>query len=320
MKKRVLFFCLLPALLGIVALSYAETTEEFNKTCPVGAGTIVNVTNVNGRVAISTWDQSTAEVRAVKKTKHGKSELDAVTIEVTFAGNTLDIKTIYPKNRKSDDESFFTRIFHGFCDHGNSVTVDYVISLPKTAVLSTVRNVNGSIELYETRGNTIARSTNGSIMADHADSILEAHTTNGKIQLRNTKGNTIAHTTNGSITIENAEGFIIAQSTNGSINLNGVTTVKEAHTTNGAIRVGVGNNMVTDMSLATTNGSIEISFPQAINADVDLSTSNGKVTAPGGLTMTVETFSSKRLIAKLGNGGPVIRARTTNGRITLNRQ
>ncbi|MFA6472493.1 MAG: DUF4097 family beta strand repeat-containing protein [Candidatus Latescibacterota bacterium] len=322
MKKRITIFCacLLLAIAGMTALSFAETIEEFNKTCPISAGTIVNVTNVNGRVAISTWDQSIAEVRAVKKTRHGKSELDAVTIEVTYSGNTLDIKTVYPRNRETDDESFFSRISHGFRDHGKSVTVDYTISLPETAMLGNVRTTNGNVELRETYGNTAVSSTNGSVIIENAVGIAEAHTTNGNVLLRNTRGNATVHTTNGSITVENAEGEISAWSTNGSISLNGVTAIKEAHTTNGAIRVGVGKNMVTDMSLATTNGAINISFPQAINADFDLSTSNGKVIAPGGLTMTVETISSKRLIAKLGTGGSKIRARTTNGSITLNKQ
>jgi hypothetical protein len=319
MKKKLaitIFFIFL-AVLGSVTASFSEITDEFRKTIPLSPGTPVTVENVNGKVMISTSDQTTADIRAIKRTRGSKSDLDRVVIEVT-SGNTLEIKTVQPQNQGSDG-SFFSLFSNAFRRHP-TVTVDYTIVLPKTAVLGKVRTTNGNIELRETYGNTTASSTNGAIIVENAVGIAEGCTTNGNVLLRSTKGNTSVRTTNGSVSVENAEGEISARSTNGNISLNGVSSIKEAHTTNGAIKVGIGKNVETDMNLGTTNGSIAISFPKTINADVEISTSNGKITAPDGMTMTVETISSKRLIARLGAGGSKIRASTVNGSIVLNKQ
>jgi len=319
--KRITITCiwLLLVLFGMAAWAYSEATDEFNKTYPISAGTTVNITNVTGKVAVSTWDQPNAEVRAVKKTKNGKSDLDAVKIEVTPAGNTLDIKTVYPKKNTSENESFLTRISRGFRNFGSGVTVDYTITLPKTAMLGKVSTVNGNVELSETFGNTVARSTNGTVKVDKAQGIAEAHTVNGNIEIRDTKGNIDIHTTNGSIRVENVEGTITAKSVNGNISLSGVTSVKEARTTNGSIKAGITGSAPEGMNINTVNGSVELSFPQDINAEMDIESAHGKISAPGGLTINMETISPRHMTGKLGAGGNKIQVKTVNGSIILNK-
>jgi DUF4097 and DUF4098 domain-containing protein YvlB len=319
--KRISISCIwiLLALLGMAAWAYAEATDEFNKTYPISAGTTVNISNVNGKVTVSTWDQSNAEIRAIKKTKDGKSDLDAVKIEITPGANTLDIKTIHPKKRSSEDESFLTRISRGFRHYGSGVTVDYTITLPKTAMLGKVSTVNGNVELTEISGPTVARSTNGNVKVDKAQGISEAHSVNGNIEIRDTRGNIDIHTTNGSIRAENIDGALSSRSVNGNVHLNGVSIIREARTTNGSIEAGITGTAPEAMEISTVNGSVRFSFPQNMNAEMDIQSSHGKISAPGGLTINMENISPRHMTGKLGAGGNKIHVKTVNGSIVLNK-
>ncbi|MBA3853239.1 MAG: hypothetical protein C0503_02430 [Gemmatimonas sp.] len=128
---------------------------------------------------------------------------------------------------------------------------------------------------------------------------VDANTVNGGVEVAELRGRVEANTVNGNIEAASSGGPVRARTVNGSIRARG--QVSE------------------DLDYQTVNGSIEIELPANTNADVSLRTTNGRVTSDFPITFTGE-INPRRIDAKVGNGGPELRARTVNGGIRLLKQ
>lgn len=262
--------------LSTEALSNAE--EEFHQTYKVEVDTEVEVKNIIGDVHISGWDEDYVDVRALKRTKRDQSELDKVTIEVHI-DDVMKIETVH-KKRSQDDDTFFKRVFGNIGRSSPKVTVEYTIRIPKSVVLSRAETLIGTVELNDTRGDTIIQSVNGNIIAEKTKGLIEAKTMNG------------------------------------NINITGDAGVREARTTNGSIKVSILDDGDDDIRIFSVNGSIDVYLSPDIDAGLDLKTTNGRISARG-FRITLDTMSSRRFVGTLGSGGKTISVRTTNGSINL---
>lgn len=129
---------------------------------------------------------------------------------------------------------------------------------------------------------------------------VDVNTVNGDVEVKELRGTVKANTVNGDVEAASSGGPVEARTVNGSITARGQISS-------------------TGLEYSTVNGSIELVLPQNSNADVDLSTVNGRVTSDFPITFSGE-INPRRIRAKLGNGGPSLRARTVNGGIRLVRQ
>ena len=264
MKKSIftLMICLV-FLAGAAGLIAAEDQEKFEKTLPLTANGSFSLKNTNGDVLISTWTRSDVEIKAVKTAKRNKEDLNRVKIEVTAAGDSVTVDTIYEKN-------FLRNI---------RVDVQYEVKVPEGVRLQKVR------------------STNGDVVLTGRFSDADAGTTNGDVKLESASGKCLAHTTNGDIRAVNFKGPIEASTTNGNIHLE-VQTLEAGimgHTTNGSITVKMAGELNANFRAHTTNGRIRTDFPITITGtvnsrrtldgtlgkggpEIDLRTTNGSIT------------------------------------------
>jgi len=127
-------------------------------------------------------------------------------------------------------------------------------------------------------------------------------------------------TTNGSLTVDDVTGDIVVQTTNGAIKLHDAGGAVKGGTTNGSIFVGLTDDQWRGdgLDLSTTNGSIKIELPKEFSADVDARTVNGSISVDH--PIQIQNKSRNRLKGTIGDGGPVLRARTTNGGVSLMRR
>jgi DUF4097 and DUF4098 domain-containing protein YvlB len=162
------------------------------------------------------------------------------------------------------------------------VSVKYEVRVPRGVNLGKVRSTNGSVYIVGPVGHTNASTTNGRIELEGAKGTISLSSTNGKVEAANVEGELDADTTNGSIVLEmiSYEGTIKAKTTNGSITL----------------RIGSLEKVNADLIARTTNGSISLDFP---------------------VTLKSLKKSRRSLEAQIGQGGPEISLRTTNGSIKI---
>jgi DUF4097 and DUF4098 domain-containing protein YvlB len=129
---------------------------------------------------------------------------------------------------------------------------------------------------------------------------LSLHSTNGGVSIEGVSGNISSDTTNGGLKLTNLAGKVVARTTNG-----GVKVVLAGPTWEGE-----------GFEVSSTNGGVTIEAPSGYSAQVELSTTNGGLSSDFPITVQGK-FTGKSVNAKIGNGGAPVKARTTNGGISL---
>ncbi len=125
-----------------------------------------------------------------------------------------------------------------------------------------------------------------------------------------------ASTVNGDLVVDGTTADIQAETVNGDVDARSDGGRVEAQTVNGSITVRTTAANADGLEYETVNGSITIELPANTNANVNLSTVNGRISSDFPLTLD-GNINPRRIRAKLGEGGPTIRANTVNGSIRL---
>ncbi|MBV8516905.1 MAG: DUF4097 family beta strand repeat protein [Acidobacteria bacterium] len=246
-------------LLVATAASAATLEETIDKTFDVKPGASLVLTNVNGRVTVSAWDQPRVHVVALKKVEADRDDVQAamreLRVELQPRDGGLVVTTHYPK--RGDNGGVFDWLFG---DHVEA-QVRYEVMVPRSMNVD-VTNTNGAIELSGVTGRHELDTTNGGIEVKACAGSLDASTTNGSVhaELTSVAANQPVHleTTNGRIELAVPRNFgaeVDASTTNGSIktDLPVLTTETGRNSLRGKINGGG-----TRVRLRTTNGGISI--------------------------------------------------------------
>jgi hypothetical protein len=219
-------------LLLAAAASGAELTETIDRTFDVRPGATVALSNTNGAVTISAWDQPRVRVIARKRVDASagvaKDVMRELRVDMQPRDGGLVVTTHYP--RRSDGLSGILSWLSG--DDVNA-QVRYEVTVPRAMNLN-IETVNGSVRVAGVNGRH------------------EVETTNGRIELARCAGSLEASTTNGAITAELAN---VARGQ--ALNLS---------TTNGRIELALPSSFAADVDAATTNGAITSDLPLLTNS------------------------------------------------------
>jgi DUF4097 and DUF4098 domain-containing protein YvlB len=129
-----------------------------------------------------------------------------------------------------------------------------------------------------------------------------------------------AQTHNGPIGVRGVEGNIDVRAVNGPIALRELAGDVRARTQNGPISVTLGGTRWQGAGLdaETQNGPMVLYVPEGYNAQLETGTTNGPMSIGFPITVMGRALE-KRITTTLGDGGPLIRARTQNGPLTIKR-
>ncbi len=122
--------------------------------------------------------------------------------------------------------------------------------------------------------------------------------------------------TNGGVQLRDLQNAVDAETTNGGIGGEGLRGSLRAQTTNGGISLDVAGLGAEGLDLTTTNGGVSVKLPADTKADISVRCTNGGINV-GDLKVDATESSRRRLEGRLNGGGPMIKAETTNGGITL---
>ncbi len=124
-------------------------------------------------------------------------------------------------------------------------------------------------------------------------------------------------THNGGLKIEGVEGDIRFDVLNGGVSLTALAGDVRGHTTNGGLTVDLTGARWegSGLDVETTNGGVNLRVPDGYSAQLVTGTVNGKMDFE--FPVTVQGRMGDRLETQLGDGGPMIRAVTTNGRVRV---
>ena len=122
---------------------------------------------------------------------------------------------------------------------------------------------------------------------------------------------------NGGIRISDVEGEIRFETLNGGVTVDGLAGDVRGRTTNGGVKVALDGArwQGAGLDIETTNGGVQIEMPEGYSADFETRTVNGRLDSE--IAMTVQGRIGRTLSTTLGDGGPPIRAVTTNGSVRI---
>jgi hypothetical protein len=194
-----------------------SVTEEFHQTYPLSAQGRIDLENLNGPVHISGWDRNEVKVDAVKRAR-SKERLDEAKIVVDSRANSIVIHTEYPGH----DHDFWNDDHHD-----NPASVEYTLTVPRTANLDEIKLVNGALDVRDLAGE------------------VRASCVNGRIEAQNLQGRARLNSVNGELVIS------VDRLPSSSLELSSV---------NGTLRVTLPSDARADLEASTVSGSISNDF------------------------------------------------------------
>lgn len=155
------------AVLGSLAflLAAEDVREEFHQSYALAAGGRLSLSNVNGSVHVTAWDRNEVKVDAVKRGRTQEALKDAE-IVVDARPDSIDIRTKYPENYRGRD----------------AASIDYTLTVPKSARLDQIRTVNGPVDVDGIAGPVRASSVNGTISGQRLEGEVNLSTVNGRVE------------------------------------------------------------------------------------------------------------------------------------------
>ena len=124
---------------------------------------------------------------------------------------------------------------------------------------------------------------------------------------------------NGPVSVRDITGSVRIDTRNGPLDLRGLGGQVHARGANGPITLDVSNGQVAGIDVETRNGPLTVRLPRGVNARLDAGTENGPISSNLDLPVRRDNrwSVSGEIEGTLGRGGGEIRARTTNGPLTI---
>ena len=148
-------------------------TEEFHQTYALTADGRIELDNINGDVRISSWDQNQVKLDAVKYADT-KEALEEAKIEIDSRNDALSIRTKYPEHERN----------WNWNGHDRAATVEYTLTVPRTARLDEIKLINGALNVAGLSGEVRASCINGRLEARNLAGEARLSTINGRLDAR----------------------------------------------------------------------------------------------------------------------------------------
>jgi len=317
-----------------------EFSFNFHMEFDVGRDPSLFLENLSGMIIINSHqiDKIIVDGSKVVKAKNfekAKKAAERTKIKTKKRDSEVIIHTQYPK--------------HGFFRH-EKVKVDYHILVPEKTRLS-LKTTSADIDIEGIRGNLDISTTSGDIKIEDACADIVTSSTSGDlslsdilgdikirgtssdIELNDIEGDLRIDCTSGDVEIENLLGDSEISLTSGDIMLHGINGDIEATSSSGDMgiyqkrglldlesisgNIEAKTNVLSDhqYEVETVSGDVYFYIQKDTDAKVKLETVSGNIHS--NIPLTLESFSRKQLVGKLGRGDSRIHIFTTSGDISI---
>lgn len=241
-----------------------EQSERFSRKVKIGRDGRVTLTNIAGDISVTAGTGDEVSIEAVKRTRGDKSELANVQITVDERAGRVDVRTEYDQNRDRNRR-------------GNSVSVDYTVTLPASASAE-LHSVSGAVKVTGVHGSLRAETVSGNVAIIDAPRLETAKTVSGDVSL-------IGVT---------AEGDLSAASVSGNVRAKGL---KARGVDLGSVSGDISVSEVTceRLGVKTVSGTVEYAGGIAKGGRYEINAHSGTVrlllTNPAGFELNANSFS-----------------------------
>ncbi|MBY0497618.1 MAG: DUF4097 domain-containing protein [Cyanobacteria bacterium] len=260
----------------------------------------------DGSIELHSWDRNEIEVEIEKRAME-QTLLDEIKIDAQQQGDKIIIKVTGPTRTEHRGVTIGVNI---------SPTARLRVAVPRLANINAVSG-DGSIRAEAIDGRIMLRTSDGSVAASRLGGDVQIRSGDGSIRIDNATGKIDLETDDGSVTVEAAR-----------------PSVLHLRTGDGSVRVEIDSDttMTENWDITTSDGSVSLTLPGVFNADLDAETSDGAVrtnhplldsddrdTRRDGEGRDERRERRRMLRTRLGDGGKILRIRTGDGTIRIDR-
>ena len=241
---------------ALLATPAAQAVQNIDRSLPTGATPSVEISNVQGRVTVTAWDQQVVKVT-------GTIENDKTEFE--FSG---DQRHVVIKVRRESN-----KVHHSKDD----AILD--IKVPAGASLD-INTVSADIDVQGVRGEQRLEAVSGEITTAAYDEQLDVRTISGDAVVNGTGGNARVEveSVSGDVTVRGVDGELEAQSVSGNVELDlGTATRLQLETVSGNLKASLTLADAARFDAESVSGDVDVRFAKPVNGEFEFETFSGNI-------------------------------------------
>ncbi len=275
-------------LIFVAGPAAAQTKDRWNKTYTVTGKPDLRIESNDGHIRVDTWDRSEVSARVLLRGWSVGVGPGEVRVTENQEANTITLDVRAPRS------------FWGINLQSRSIEIE--LSVPRQSNL-TARSGDGHLQVSDLEGEVNLRSGDGNITLAGVHGSMRLHTGDGRIDG------------------QRLEGSLDAQAGDGNIRVSGRFDSLDLRSGDGHIQaeIGSGTQVASGWSLRTSDGSIRLRLPENLHANLEAHTGDGHIN----LDIPVEVvgrLNSSDIRGRMNGGGPLLRLRSGDGNITIEKQ
>jgi hypothetical protein len=275
-------------LIAAAAFTLASMVTHTDTTLTVRPGTVLDVSNYGGSVAISSWNRNAVHVEA----DHSRR----TNVQIETGPNALQIST----NGR----------------YGPAGVVDFQIEVPVWMSV-TVRGPFTDVQVEGTKGGVTVETVRGEVAVTGGSGIISLSTVQGSVSLQKANGRMKVSSINEGVSVEDVVGDIDAQTVNGSVSITrAVADAIEAVSVSGDLMFAGNLKRDGQYHFQTHSGDIQLLVPDKTGAYVGVSTFTGEFGTNCPVQLT-QLKRHKQFQFTLGGGGAQLELESFSGDIQL---
>lgn len=240
----------------LLATPAAQAVQNIDRSLPTGATPSVEISNVQGRVTVTAWDQQVVKVT-------GTIENDQTEFEFVGDQRHVVIK-VRPESGKS---------------HRNHDEAILDIKVPAGASLD-INTVSADIDVQGVRGEQRLQAVSGGVTTVAYSEQLDIRTISGDAVVNGTggKGRIDVQSVSGGVTVRGVDGEVEAQSVSGNVELDlGTATRLSLETVSGNLKASLTLASDARLDAESVNGNIDVRFAKPVNGEFEFETFSGNI-------------------------------------------
>lgn len=240
----------------LLATPAAQAVQNIDRSLPTGATPSVEISNVQGRVTVTAWDQQVVKVT-------GTIENDQTEFE--FSG---DQRHVVIKVRRESN-----KVHHSKDD----AILD--IKVPAGASLD-INTVSADIDVQGVRGEQRLEAVSGGVTTVAYSEQLDVRTISGDAVVKGTggKARVDVQSVSGGVTVRGVDGEVEAQSVSGNIELDlGTATRLSLETVSGNLKASLTLASDARLDAESVSGHVDVRFAKPVNGEFEFETFSGNI-------------------------------------------
>lgn len=299
---------IIAAFFAMLQFSFAQSPSDTYQTesFETGSSPEINIRTSGGRIAVHGHDENsvTVEMYVQRRGEYlspSDTDLSDFKISIEQDGNRITATA------EKENGGWFN-----WFRSDSGLSISFIVKAPHGSKVDG-KTSGGPVLAENLSNNTNLRTSGGPVTARNVSGISDFRTSGGSITLEDVHGEVDARTSGGSVRVSNVSGTANLRTSGGGITIQQSKAKLSARTSGGSIRAEL-LELNDGVDLRTSGGSITVSVPPVDHFDLDLSGSR--------VNTEFRNFSGSmdrsNVKGKVGDGGPMIYARTSGGSITLN--